>query len=155
MHRTDGNEGVGAVPRTAVGRQLVRVRARVRRRRLDTALAAGCSPWGSADLIVRAAQLVSAEERRKVAVALQTLVECAEHGRPLSAYLKIREPAVLHERAALLALAARLAGSDPVPAAVVAQLEWLLWDERSPLYAGGESPELISDVTGRCLVATV
>ena len=146
--------GVGVVPRTPAGRGLVHVRARLRRRRLDAALAAGCDPWGSAELIVRAAQLTTVQERRKVALALETLVRCAEQGRPLSAYLRIREPAVLCERERLLTLAARLNEPDPVPAAVMAQLEWLLWNERSPLFAGGDAPEVIGHVTERCLVAT-
>jgi hypothetical protein len=155
MQRRDGtSEGVGPFPRTALGRRFVRMQVRLRRRRLDAALAAGCNPWGSPELTLRAAALAAPQERRKVAVALATVVECAERGRSVCRYLKLRERAVLLERDALVELAVRLSGSEPVPPAVIAQLEWLLWDECSPLYAGGESPDVIPDITERCLLAT-
>ena len=154
MHRIDLRDGIDACPRTWMGRRLARVRVQLHRRKLDAALAAGCSPWASPALMIRAAQLSTEGERRKVGLALEALVSCAEHGRQMSAYLKIREQAVLHERDALLELATRLSGFEPVPAAVVAQLEWLLWDRRSPLYRGGEPSELIAHVAERCLAET-
>lgn len=155
MHRTDRTaEGVGPAPRTALGRCLVRMRVQMRRGKLDAALAAGTSPWASPELILRASQLTAPDERRKVAVALEAVVACAEQGRSVSRYLHLREGAVLHDREALVELAARLAGTEPVPAAVIAQLEWLLWSERSPFYVGGESPEVIGLIAHRCLSAT-
>ena len=46
-------EAIGYLPRTVVGRRLTRVRARLRRRRLDRALAQGADPWTDAELLVR------------------------------------------------------------------------------------------------------
>jgi hypothetical protein len=149
-----GADGVGVFPHSRLGRRLVRVRARVRRTALDAALIAGADPWASPELMVRAAALTTPEERRKVALGLETLVRCAEHGRSLSRYLSVRERAVLREREALEELVRRLRGAPPVPAGVVAQLEWLLWNGCSPAYAGGESPELIAVIAERCLEAT-
>ena len=103
---------------------------------------------------MRAEQLTSVQERLRVAAALETAVRCAELGRGFTVHLKLREQAVLDEREALLELARRVSALAPVPPAVVAQLEWLLWDRRSPLYAGGDPPELIGHVAGRCLAVT-
>ena len=156
MNGVDGvAEGVGAIPRTPVGRQLTRARARFRRRRLDADLAAGLDPWSSAEHLVRAQQLVSVAERRKVAIALETLVTCAERRLGVSPRLApLRTTTVLSERAALVALARRLADLEPVPPRVVAELEWLLWDPRSPVFRGGMSPEALGHIAERCLSAT-
>ena len=147
-------DGVGAFPRTRLGRRLVRLRVRFRRRALDAALADGCDPWASPELTVRAAQLTTLRERRKVADALELAVRCAEEGRSVSVYLRLREQAVLRERDALVELAVRLRSADPVPAAVVSQLEWLLWNASSPLYTGGDPPAHIGRIAERCLLDT-
>ena len=47
---------------------------------------------------------------------------------------------VLEHQESLLALAERLGQPEPVEVAVVAQLELLLTDPSSPVYAGGGDP---------------
>ena len=59
MHGTAPIETVGHLPRSAIGRRLACIRVRMRRRRLDTALAQGADPWTSEELLVRASELTS------------------------------------------------------------------------------------------------
>lgn len=145
------SHGVGAVPSSVPGWRLARIRALVRRRRLDAALADGADPWSEGELVVRAAQLGSLAERRKVAAGLTSLVELAAYQRRGSPYVTVRHQLVLEQRESLLALAERLARFEPVDVAVVAQLELLLTDPTSPVYAGGGDPHRLAEVTSRCL----
>jgi hypothetical protein len=142
---------VGALPSSAPGWRLARIRALVRRRRLDAALADGADPWSEDELVVRAAQLGSLAERRKVAAGLTSLVELAAYQRRGSPYVTVRHQLVLEQRESLLALAERLAQFEPVDVAVVAQLELLLTDPTSPVYTGGGDPHRLAEVTSRCL----
>jgi hypothetical protein len=143
--------GIGALPRSAVGRRLTRIRAFRRRHRLDAALAQGADPWSAGELMVRAAQLGSLAERQKLAAGLVSLVELAEYERRALPYVPVRQLVVLEEREALLALAERLGRPEPVEVAVAAQLELLLTDSSSPVYAGGRDPDGLAKVTSRCL----
>jgi hypothetical protein len=143
--------GISAHPSGAVGRRLVRMRACLRRARLDAALAQGADPWSSGELMARAARLGSLPEREGVASGLVALVALAEHQRPASQYLKIRHRVVLEQRESLLALAERLRQPAPVEVAVVAQLVVLLTDPSSPVFAGGNHPDRLAEATSRCL----
>ena len=150
---------VARFPRRLLGRQLVRLRARLRRRRLDVALAAGADPWSAAELMLRASQLSSLQARQETAAALEDLVIFAQHNRavmpssqnrPLSPCLRIRCAAVLEQRDTLLELAARLREPAPVSVAVLATLAWLARDESSPVYVGGNPAEALADTADRC-----
>jgi hypothetical protein len=142
---------VGDLPSGPLGWRLSRARALVRRRRLDLALAGGADPWSSGELVVRAAQLGSLAERRKVAAGLILLLDRAALQRSGSSCLTVRHELVLEHQQALRVLAERLGGLEPVDVAVVAQLELLLTDPRSPVYAGGGDPHRLAEVTSRCL----
>jgi hypothetical protein len=150
---------VARFPRRALTRQAVRLRARVRRQGLDAALAGGADPWSAADLMLRASQLSSLAGRQETAAALEKLVSFAEHNRAvvpssqpraLSPCLRIRCGVVLEQRDTLLELAARLREPAPVSVTVVATLAWLVKDESSPVYVGGNPPAGVSDTAARC-----
>ena len=150
---------VARFPRHALTRQGVRLRARVRRRGLDAALASGADPWSAADLMLRASRLNSFAGRQETAAALEKLVSLAEHNRhvmpssqprALSPCLRIRCRVVLEQRDTLRALAARLREPAPVSVAVVATLAWLAQDESSPVYVGGNPPAGLADAAARC-----
>lgn len=142
---------IGTLPRRAVTRSLARIRAGLRHPRLDAALAQGADPWSTGDLMARAAQLGSLPYRRKVKAGMIALVELAEHQRAASPCLSVRHRAVLEERDSLLALAERLGRPEPVEVAVAAQLSLLMSDPSSPVYARGNHPGELAEVTSRCL----
>jgi len=150
---------VARFPRRVLTRRAMRLRVRLRRRRLDAALAAGADPWSGADLMLRASRLSSLPGRQEAAIALETLVLFAEHNRAVmpcsqprafSPCLRIRCGVVLEQRDTLLALAARLREPAPVRADVVATLVWLAQDESSPVYVGGNAPAGLADIAARC-----
>jgi len=145
------SHGIGTLPRSVLGWRLARLRALVRRRRLDAALARGADPWSTGELVVRAAQLSSPAERRKVAAGLISLLELAAFRRHRSSRLMVRHELVLEHEEPLRALAERLGQLEPVDVAVVAQLELLLTDPASPVYSGGGDPHRLAEVTSRCL----
>ena len=141
---------VGRFPRRLLTRQAVKLRVRLRRRRLDGALAAGADPWGAADLMLRASRLSSLPGRREIAASLEALIILAEQDRPASPYLRIRRRVVLDQRDALLELAAHLREPQPVSVAVVATLAWLAKDWASPVYVGGNDPAGVADTAALC-----
>ena len=143
-------DAVARFPRHVFARQVVGLRASLRRPRLDTALAAGADPWSAADLMPRASRLSSLRGRRDIADALDDLVLLAEQNRAVSPYLRIRREVVLAERDTLLELAARLREPAPVGVAVVATLAWLALDDSSPVYVGGTSPAGVAETAARC-----
>jgi hypothetical protein len=144
---------ISSLPLSMAGRWLVRVRARRRRAELDAALAQGADPWSTPELMVRASQLGSLSERRKIGAGLYALVAVARRRRRSSPLLEIRHRVVLEQRDSLVALAQRLVRPAPVEVAVVAQLALLLADSASPIYAGGRDPDGLAEVTGRCLAS--
>jgi len=143
--------GISLLPRGVVGRWLVSIRAHWRRPQLDAALAEGADPWSAPELMVRASQLGSLSERRKVAAGLHALVALATRRRPASPFVSVRSRVVLEQRGPLIAFAERLSQPAPVKVAVVAQLALLLSDSSSPVYAGGRDPGSLAEVTTRCL----
>ena len=146
-------EAIGYLPRTVVGRRLTRVRARLRRRRLDRALAQGADPWTDAELLVRASDLTSPAVRHQVASSLEALVDVAEGRCSQSPYLRVRTAVVLSRRETLRALALRLRDPAPVELPVLALLAVLVWDESSPVYVGGRHPTGATEAADRCLDA--
>jgi hypothetical protein len=143
--------GIGALPRGAVGWGLARIRAALRRRRVDAALAQGADPWSAGELMVRATKLGSYAERRKIAAGLTALLDLAAIQQRGSAYQMVRHQLVLEHQESLRALAERLGQREPVDVAVVAQLELLLTDPGSPVYRRGSDPHRLAEVTSRCL----
>jgi hypothetical protein len=143
--------GVSRLPRSWTGRRRAGIRARLRRFELDRALAQGTDPWSAADLMLRASQLSSLSQRRKLAAGLTELVSLAEHQRRSSPFVGVRHQAVLEQREPLLALAERLGQPAPVDVPVVAQVTLLLTDPSSPAYQGGKHPRGLAEVTIRCL----
>jgi hypothetical protein len=151
MESTPPPNSVARVPPGPMGRRLIAVRTRLRRRQLDVALALGQDPWMTAELMARAAQLASRPERERLADALEELVGIAERRRAPSPYLRVRDGVVLERREALLALAHRLREPAPVEVAVVARLAILAWDDSSPVYVGGRHPAGVAETATRCL----
>jgi hypothetical protein len=141
---------VARFPRRAPTRQVVKLRAALRRRRLDAALAAGADPWSAADLMLRASRLTSLTGRREIASALEELVALAAQNRAVSPYIRIRCGAVLEQRDILLELAAELRQPGPVSVTVVATLAWLALEESSPVYVGGTPPAGVAETAVRC-----
>ena len=150
---------VARFPRWVFTRHAARLRARMRRRELDAALAGGADPWSAADLMLRAARLTSWPGRQDIAAELEALVLFAEHNRavkpssqprPLSPCLRIRCGVVLEQRDRLLELAGRLREPVPMNVAVVATLAWLARDESSPVYVGGNPPAGVAVTAARC-----
>jgi len=144
-------ESISTLPRGVVGRRMTRLRACLRHAQLDVALAQGADPWSAGPLMARAAQLCSLSHRQQVNAGLVSIVELAEHRRPGSPYLVVRDREVLEHRESLLALAERLVQPEPVDVAVAAQLTLLVSDPASPVYAGGSDPRTLGDVTTHCL----
>ena len=137
--------GIGALPRGEVGWRVARIRAALRRRRVDAALAQGADPWSAGVLAVRAVRLGSHTERRKLAAGLTALVD-------LAAFQQlVRHQLVLEHEESLRALAERIGQLEPVDVAVVAQLELLLTDPGSPVYRRGSAPHRLAELTSRCL----
>lgn len=143
--------GIGALPRGRVGWRVARIRAALRRRRVDAALAQGADPWSAGELMVRAARLSSYTERRKIAAGLTALVDHAAFQQRQSSYHMVRHQLVLEHQDSLRALAERLGQLEPVDVAVVAQLELLLTDPGSPVYRRGSDPHRLAELTSRCL----
>jgi hypothetical protein len=143
--------GIGALPRGGVGWRLARIRAALRRRRVDAALAQGADPWSDGVLMVRAARLGSYAERRQIAAGLTALLELAALQQRRSSNHMVRHQLVLEHQESLRTLAERLGQLEPVDVAVVAQLELLLTDPGSPVYRRGSDPHRHAEVTSRCL----
>jgi hypothetical protein len=149
--RPQDADGVAHLPRTIVAWQLVRARVRLRRGRLDAALAAGEDPWGSADLLVRAGQLLATGRRRMIANALDALITLAELGEHPSTYhLQVRCREVLAQREVVRSLAERLRDPAPVDVTVVARLAWLVWNGDSPAFVGGVPADGLTRTTSAC-----
>ena len=151
MSRETLPTAISALPRGPVRRRLARIRACLRHLQLDAALAQGADPWSTGELMARAVQLGSLPHRRKVKAGLIALVELAERRRDASPHLSVRQQVVLEQRESLRALAERVGQPEPVEVAVAAQLSLLMSDPASPVYAGGNDPAELADVTSSCL----
>jgi hypothetical protein len=117
----------------------LRLRVRLFHWKLDERLAAGVDPASELALAVRAAQLLSARHRRRLAAAMERLVREAD-APPHRSFSVALEPArdqVAEARSSLLFLAYLLRHADPAGARGVAIVERLLTDGRSDLYDSG------------------
>ena len=94
--------GIARLPRSALARQLTRIRAGLRHGKLDAALAAGQDPWSAGDLMLRASALSSLPMQTRLAASLEGLVDAAEL-QPVSPPF-VRTRTVLSHRESLLAL---------------------------------------------------
>lgn len=116
-------------------RTAVRVRARMRARQSDRALASGISPDSSACLSVRAHELIGGPTRLALARAIRRLVQHAGHPvTPMSFHVPICRSKVWRSRKTLEDLADRLLTDGPLDARGLAQIRLLLSDGAGPLY---------------------
>lgn len=114
---------------------LVRLRARIRARQTDRALASGISPDSSACLSVRAHELIGCPTRSALARAIRRLVDDARHPlQPMSFNIPICRSKVWRSRDTLEQLADRLLSDGPLDARGLAQIRLLLSDGAGPLY---------------------
>jgi hypothetical protein len=112
-----------------------RLAMRLRAVELDTALANGADPDSSVALSLRANRLISRRTRRRVSRSIRSLLQQARRPpHPIHESAPISWRQVVRARPLLEELAARLAGSGPVDARGVAQLQLLLIEGNSPLF---------------------
>ncbi|MBN1528978.1 MAG: hypothetical protein JW895_07950 [Thermoleophilaceae bacterium] len=125
----------------------LRLRVWLTRRTLDHRLAAGESILSSAAHARRANQLTSPRRRRTLAKGLRRVVADAEHPRrSLSSAVPVQRGAVLHARAGIERIVARLESDDAVALAGVAQVQLMLTDAGSPIFdphPSGDLDELV------------
>lgn len=123
---------------------LARLRLRVRRDELDRKLAAGADPRRQDDLGRRAAELGGAEERLRIAAAIDRVLDevCAAPPPPLRAAAAPGRPTVRACAARLRAIAGRLRSDHPIPAAGVARAA-LLTEPTSPLFTATVTEETL------------
>jgi hypothetical protein len=122
-------------PLSGLSRLILSGRVRLRRWSLDDRLAGGEDAAASAELALRAEQLVSPKVRLELADELCRTVRAAEQPpRPLSAALPLQREPILCARERMLELADDLAFGPEVNPWGVALVERLLRDGGSPLY---------------------
>jgi hypothetical protein len=141
MPASSGIQRHGAVltrPREPAGERpapWVRIRARLQRLSLERRLAAGESPWASAELRWRADQLTSPRERRGLAKEIdRVLKDAARPARRRGAAVPVDRYAVYRCDELLRGLADDLRHAELVYAHGVALVRRLLRDGGSPLY---------------------
>jgi hypothetical protein len=124
-----------------------RLVARLRRRRLDRALARGASPEASAALALRAQHLTEPEQRGSIARELRRIIREA-HGarRPALGRIVPSRARVRAARDELIRLADTLEEPGPVTAGGVAQAWILLTDGTGPLYNADSCTTLVAGV---------
>jgi hypothetical protein len=117
-------------------RSVLRVGLSVSRLGLDRELAAGVDPRSRPLLALRAEQLVRRRYRRRLAGAVERLIDelDANRGWWLSAAVPFLRDQVAEARPTLLALARALRSEQPIEPRGVALLSNLLTDTESPLY---------------------
>ena len=112
-----------------------RLAVRLRRRRLDRALATGVPPETSVALALRAQRLTEADRRRSIARELRRIIRDAQVGyRPTLGRILPSRARVTAAREELSHLADTLDEPGPVAAGGVAQAWMLLTDGTGPLY---------------------
>ena len=112
----------------------VRIRIRFGRAELDTALATGADPGGSAELALRAEQLSSPAERARIANGLIEALGDARRGEPMTLRLGPQREVVRDAADGILALVLRLRDDRPVGIAGVAAAARLVNDRRGAMY---------------------
>jgi hypothetical protein len=117
-------------------RPALRLRVLATRGHLDGQLAAGADPDGTETLKLRAAQLLRPRYRRRLATAVEHLVDELEvhRGHRLSSAVPFLRDQVAEARSTLVSLASVLRASERVHPRGVAMVWRLLSDPASPLY---------------------
>jgi hypothetical protein len=133
---------------------LTRVCLRVRRDELDRKLAAGADPQNHGDLGRRAEELAGAEERRRIARAIDRVIDGVSGSSP-PALRSVAAPGRPTVRACvprLRAIAGRLRSDHAIPAAGVARAALLVDEPASPLFAATTTEDglrhLLAEVAG-------
>lgn len=131
---------------------LTRLRVRVRRDELDRRLAAGDDPRRHDDVGRRAEELTGTAERRRIAGAIDRVIDgaCASPPPPLRSAAAPGPPALRVCVPRLRAIAGRLRSDRAIPAAGVARAALLVDEPTSPLF----SPTITEDAL-RHLLAEV
>lgn len=113
----------------------VRLLTRIRRAKLDRALAGGTDPDSSRMLSLRATVLISAARRRSLAGRLRRILDDAVEGRRYAdPRVPLARTEILRAQDRIEELIELLEQSDPVDPQGIARLEVLLTDGGSPLY---------------------
>ncbi len=129
--RPDGTYVVCRQSRTAE-----RLRARIHRWRLDTAIAGGACPDSAPALSLRANELIGRRSRGRLSRAIQRLLRRSNRSlHPIHDPVPICWQKVRSARPALEQLAAHLSGPDPVDARGVAMVQIILSDGSGPLFS--------------------
>jgi hypothetical protein len=111
----------------------VRIRSRFGRAELDSELANGADPAGSAELALRAEQLSSPAERARIANVLVETLGDARRGEPMTLRIRPQRAAVRAAADEILALALRLRDEQPAGVRGLAMAARLI-DRSGPLY---------------------
>lgn len=112
----------------------VRIRTRLGRARLDSELATGADPAGSAELAFRAEQLSSPGERARIANGLVEALGDARRGEPMTLRLRPQRAVVRDAADDIVALVLRLRDDRSVGIPGVAAAARLVDDRTGPLY---------------------
>ncbi len=138
--RTGGPRGPLIAQRARVSD---RIRARLRARRLDLALAAGAPPEQSAAVALRARRLIDPSNRRSMAETLRRMLRESQAGHWISyAHVPPCRTRVLAASEQLDELADALSRPGPVAVHGVAEALILLTDGSGPLYNPGSRASL-------------
>jgi hypothetical protein len=135
-------ERPGTLPASRPG-LLVRLGERMRGWHLDQQLARGVSPGSDPALRLRARRLMGAKSRRRIADALERLLEDDSALAGLSSRVPVSESVILAARPELESLVAALQ-CDGCEVRGVALARLLIVDGASPLYGRGSELELIA-----------
>jgi hypothetical protein len=112
----------------------VRIRTRLGRAELDSELAHGSDPAGSAELALRAEQLSTPAERARIANGLVEALGDARRGEPMTLRPRPQREVVRDAADGILALVLRLRDDRPVGIAGVAAAARLVDDRRSAMF---------------------
>jgi hypothetical protein len=125
----------------------IRVRALLRRAKLDRALARGADPRESPAFAYRAARLTSERSRQKLAACVDTvLVRASSRTRPRSVVVEADRAEVWAAAAQLAQVRELLRSGGPIYARGVAMLAGLLRDGGSALYLPHRRGELTHEL---------
>jgi hypothetical protein len=140
---TQQRDGDGVLIVAGCARPGDRLRARVRARNLDRALASGEPPESTPALALRARRLMALSDRRaKAATYRRVLREASEEASRSSMRIRPRRGRVVAASAALSRLAEALAQPGPVAARGAAEASLLLTDGTGPLYNSANQTSL-------------
>jgi hypothetical protein len=131
----------------------LRLRVRIRRRVLDREIATGLWPSSDPDRALRAQQLTSEGERRRVAAGLAGILKAADrrHAEP-AAPLNLRQAEVLAARHEIVALIDALRGDGVVGPRGVVLARRLVESNTSPL-SRARAQHTVREAASRAIAA--